>query len=185
MKDLQSGSKSGQHITITLEIISEDEQDAGPVTAAEVGQETVDALRKNGYTVQPIYTGQRGGFLVEVITLLENLPGDIWSHKDILDVLSALCTIFGTIIPIAKHVLKREQKRAANDQTQKLPIKIAVEIDGAPISIEAPDLEAAEGAMKLAKRFQVSHPTIAERVTPHSNVKIKGSIPKSQPRPRR
>ncbi len=183
--DLQSGSESGQHIAVQLEIVSEDEQDAGPATAAEVGQDAVDALRKNGYTVQPIYTGQRGGFLVEVITLLENLPGDIWSHKDVLDVLSALCTIFGTIIPIAKHMLQRDQKRVANDKTQKLPIKITIEIDGAPISIEAHDLEAAESAMKLAKHFQASHPTITEKVTPHSKVKIKGSIPKSQPHPRR
>jgi hypothetical protein len=58
------------------------------------------------------------------------------------------------------------------------PIKITVEISGVPISIETPDLEAAEGAMKLVQRFQTQHPTVASQVTSQSNIKVQGSVPK-------
>jgi hypothetical protein len=60
-----------------------------------------------------------------------------------------------------------------------------LEVDGASISIEAPDLENAEAAMKLAQRFQMQHPAVASQVTSQSSAKLKARVPKRPPRKRR
>lgn len=179
-------SKYPQRIAIQLEIVPEDIPDVDPAFVDAVGRDAIDALRNDGYTVQSVYTGRRGGILVEVIPFLTAIATDTWAQKDmVLADTSALVTILGAAIPIAKHILRAHEQRAPKDNTQKTPIKITIEIDGTPISIEAPDLESAEGAVKLAKRFQADHPGVAEKVTSQSKVRVKGHVPKNQPRRRR
>ncbi len=179
-------SKYPQRIAIQLEIVPEDIHDVDPAFVDAVGRDAVDALRNDGYTVQSVYTGRRGGILVEVIPFLTTIATDTWAQKDIvLADTSALVTILSTVIPIAKHILKAHEKRAPRNNTQKTSIKITTEIDGVPISIEAPDLESADAAIKLAKRFQADHPGVAEKVTSQSKVRVKGHVPKNQPRRRR
>ena len=65
----QSEPVSSDHSAITLEVISEDPQFADPALVDAVGRDTTDALRNDGYTIEPIYTGQRGGFLVAAAVL--------------------------------------------------------------------------------------------------------------------
>ncbi len=179
-------SSNPQCIAMQLEIVPEDVHDSDPAFLDAIGRDTIDALRNEGYTVQPVYTGRRGGILVEVIPFLTTITTGIWTQKDIiLADTSALVTIFGAVIPVAKHILKAHEKRAPRDNTPKTPIKITSEIDGIPISIEAPDLESADGALKLAKRFQADHSVVAAKVMPQSKVKVKCHVPKYQPRRRR
>jgi len=179
----QSEPVSSNISTITLEVVPEDPQQADPALVDAIGRDTIDALRNKGYTIEPVYTGQRGGVLVAVL-----IPFliDIWTSKDIiLADGSALVTIMTPIVIIIQHLREAHEKRVGNEAFQKTPIKITVEINGNPISVETPDLQTAEGAMILARRFLAQHPGAAVQMTSQSQVKITGSVPKRLPRKRR
>ncbi|MFL5625949.1 MAG: hypothetical protein ACJ788_10200 [Ktedonobacteraceae bacterium] len=179
----QSESDSSGRFIITLEVVTEDPHDADPALVDAVGRNTTDALRSDGYTIEPVYTGQRGGFLIDVVIPFLTT---IWVQKDvILADGSALVTIFTPVILVAKHLKEAHEKRVGKDANQQSPIKITTEIDGVPLSIEPPDLETAEAALKLAQRFQTAYPVVAAMVTPQSKVKVKGSVPKKPSRKRR
>ncbi|GHO96647.1 hypothetical protein KSF_066950 [Reticulibacter mediterranei] len=148
-----------------------------------VGRDTVDVLRDEGYIFEPVYAGQRGGFLVDVIVPFLNT---LWTQKDvILADSSALVTIFTPIVLIGRQLQEAYKKRSEKSNAQQSSIKLVTEIDGIPFFIEATDLEAAEAAMELARRFQMQHSVVAAKMTNRSNVKVKASIPKRQPRKRR
>jgi hypothetical protein len=154
-----------------------------------VERDAIEALQHASYTIRPVYTGQRGGeFLFEVITSLTNIATSVWANKagieEVANDLGALVTICVGIVPIAQHIVRAHKRRVGTVDTAQQPIKITVEIDGAPISVEAVDLEQAEAALKLARQFHVSHPTIATQVSPQSRVKIRDAVPK-KPRHRR
>jgi hypothetical protein len=179
----QTESDSSSNFTIALEIVPEDPQQAYPALVDAIGRDTVNMLRNEGYALEPVYTGQRGGFLVDVIVPFLNT---LWTQKDtILADGGALVTIFTPVVLIAKHLQEVHKKRAEKSNVQQSHIKLATEIDGAPFFIEAPDLETTEAAMSLARRFQAQHPTVAAKVTNRSNVKIKASVPRRQPKKRR
>jgi hypothetical protein len=59
---------------------------------------------------------------------------------------------------------------------ERHPVKISVVIDGAEVSVEAADLQEAEAALKLAKRFHSAHPAV--KVKPQSQVKAKVKVSK-------
>ncbi len=191
MTEQQVTSTTPQQIKFDIEIIPENAHEADPALLSAVGRDTIDALRRDGYIVeQPeVYTGEKGvgEILFQVIVWLENIPTEVWMHRDVADLLSALCSIFGTIIPAAKHLLASYQHRTSRNYEHVSPIKISVEIDGAAISVEAPDLEQAETAMKLAQHFYDKHPTITQKVVHQNqvNVKLKANIPRNPPRKRR
>lgn len=169
--------------TITLGVVSEDPQDSDPALVDAVGRDITDALSKNGFTIEPIYMGQRGGFLVNV--LIPFLAAT-WTSKDIiLADSSALVTLMAPVFTLVQHLREVHEKRVGKEAFQQAPIKISVKVSGASISVEAPDLETAEGAMNLALHFQAEHPTVASRVTSQSNVQVTGSVPKRPPRKRR
>jgi hypothetical protein len=171
-----------QQITLTLEVAPEDPQDADPALVDAVGRDTAEVLRNDGYTVEPTYTGQRGGFLIDVIIPLRTV---VWAQKEvILADMSALVSILSAAVLVVQHLRKAYEKRVGKDTIQQAPIKITAEIDGAPISIEVADLESAESTLKLVQRFQIQHPTVAAKITPQSTIKIKGRVPKRQSRKR-
>jgi len=176
----QAESDNSNRFRITLEVIPDDPHDADPALVDAVGRDATDALRNDGYTIEPVYTGQRGGgFLVNVLATA-------WAQKDlILADGSALITIFTPVVSLAKRLHEAHEQRAGKDAAQQSPIKITVEIDGASISIEAPDLENAEGAIKLAQRFQTQHPAVASQMTNQSKAKLKAGVSKRPPRKRR
>jgi len=146
---------------ILLEVQSEDEWESNPVATGEVGRNIVSGLRQEGYAVEPVYSGQKGALelLFTVWTALQSGAAEAWTH---IDAIAALCAIFETTKPLLLRVFKSQEKH---------PIKISVIIDGAPVSVEAADLEDAEAALKLAKRFHSAHPAV--KVTPQSKVKMK------------
>ena len=180
---LQQESDDPISLTITLELAPENSHDADPALVSAVGRDTADALRNDGYTIKPVYTGQRGGFLIDVVMPVLTAA---WTQKDIiLADGSGLVTIFTPVVLIARHLQEVHQQHVEKEAVQQSPIKITAEIDGAPIAIEAPDLETAEAAMKLARRFQTEHPAVASKVTSQSKTKLKGNVPKKPPRRRR
>jgi len=180
----QAESDNSNRFRITLEVIPDDPHDADPALVDAVGRDTADALRNDGYTIEPVYTGTRGGdFLVGILI---PMLVTAWTQKDtILADGSALITIFTPVVSFAKRLHEAHERRVGKDAAQQSPIKITVEIDGASISIEAPDLENAEGAIKLAQRFQTQHPAVASKVTNRSSAKLKASVSKRPPRKRR
>lgn len=186
----QSTASNPLQLLIQLEILAEhaDESDLAMVSA--VGRDTIGELQNAGYSVQAVPTGQRGAdILVDVITTLTNIGSNVWANKETFERLltdaGGLVTVCGGIVPVAKTLLRVFKKRAANSSIAQEPLKITVEIDGAPVTVEATDLEHAEAALTLAKRFHSSHPAVAIQVTPHSKVKLKASVPKTQQRKRR
>ena len=179
--DTQANSDHSNRFKITLEVVPDDSHDADPALVDAVGRDTADALRNDGYTIEPVYTGTRGGGLL--VNVVMPMLATTWAQKDIiLADGSALVTIFTPIVLIARKLHEAHDQRKGKDAAQQSPIKITVEIDGAPISIEAPDRETAE---TLAQRFLTQHPAIASRVTSQSKAKIKASVPKKPPRKRR
>ena len=182
--DTQAESDHASRFRITLEVVPDDPHDADPALVDAVGREAADALRTDGYTIEPVYTGTRGGGLL--VDVVMPVLATAWAQKEvILADGSALVTIFTPVVLIAKKLHEAHEQRKGKDAAQQSPIKIAVEIDGATISIEAPDLEAAEGAIRLAQRFQVQHPAVVSQVTSQSNARLKASVSKRPLRKRR
>ena len=166
MTESQRGSVDTPRFEILLEVKPEDERESNPVVIGEVGRNIVSGLRQAGYAVEPVYSGQKGALelLFMVGTVLQSGAVEAWTH---IDAIAALCAIFETTKPLLLHVFKAQEKH---------PIKISVVIDGAPVSIEAADLEDAEAALKLAQRFHAAHPAV--KVTAQSKVKAKVRVSK-------
>src|SRR5260370_35501200 len=132
----QAESDNSNRFRIPLEVIPDAPNDADPALVDAVGRDTADALRNDGYTIEPVYTGTRGGgFLVTVLATA-------WAQKDlILADGSALMTIFTPVVSLAKRLHEAHQLRAGHDADQQSPIKISVDIDRASLSIETPNRE--------------------------------------------
>jgi len=165
--------EQAQPLPVLLEIIPEDEQDTDPVAINEVGRSIVTELKQDGYAIEPVYTGQRGAIelLFTVMMFVQTVAVGAWTH---LDVIAALCTVFETTKPVLERIFKVHEKH---------PVKISVAIDGAPVAVEAADLQEAEAALILAKRFHTAHPSI--KMTPQSQVKVRTTVQKQQQRRRR
>ena len=166
MTDSQMSAAHAPGFSILLEVEPEDEQESNPVVIGEVGRNIVSGLRQEGYTVEPVYSGQKGALelLFTVWTVLQSGAVEAWTH---VDAIAALCAIFETTKPLLLRVFKVQEKH---------PIKISVVIDGAPVSVEATDLEDAEAALVLAQRFHAAHPAV--KVTAQSQVKAKVRVSK-------
>ena len=63
--DTQVELDNSDCFTVIVEVTSDDPQNADPTSVDAVERDAMDALRKEGYTVEPMYIRQRGGgFLV-------------------------------------------------------------------------------------------------------------------------
>lgn len=187
---LQPTSNSPLQLLIQLEILPEQADEADLAMVSAVGRDTIDELQNAGYSVQSVPTGQRGAeVLVDVVTTLTNIATNVWSNKEtierVITDIGSLVTVCGGIVPLMETLQRVFKKRTANTSNAQESLKITVEIDGAPITVEAADLEQAEAALTLAQRFHASHPTIAANVTTNSKVKLQASVPKTQRRKRR
>ena len=178
---------------IILEIIAEDQHDADPVAIGEVGRGILDEVKQDGSTVEPVYTGQRGGLelLFEIYnyvqTTAQMVGTDIYAQRDMIGVVANLVTVFVGVSPLATKIFKarekHEAKQAVVTREQLHPFKISVVIDGEPITVEADNFKDAEALLELAKKFHSAHPNV--NATPQSQVKIQASVPKKARRGRR
>jgi hypothetical protein len=178
----QSTSSPSQPLPIILAILPEDERDPDPAAINTVGRSIVGDLERDGYTVKPISTGQRGGLelLFQVVTnTLQTVGAEVWAQKDVLGILSDLCTIFGFASPLVLHLLRKHEKQPA----QGHEVKVSIRIDEAEIEVTAADVADDEHVLRLSERFLALHPSA--KVTPHSKVKVQGRVAKGQYRRRR
>lgn len=175
-------NKQQQTPPILIEVIAEDEHDRDYVAIGEASRAIINAVKQDGYAIEPQYTGQRGGLdlLFEVLPYLQTAWADIYAQKDAIGVIANLSAIFAAVSPIALTVFKAREKQ---DVVPPTPVKLTVMIDGAPITVEAANLKDAESALELAKRFHSAHPTV--KPTPQSQVKIQTRVPKKPKRGRR
>ena len=173
-----------QELVITFELVTdENESGSDPALVLAIGRDTVIALQQEGYIIRPIYVGQKGGFLVEIVTETMQF---IWNyHEEIIADLSGLVTIFGTIIPTIQKMLQAHEQRVGKEESATNPIKIKIEIDGTPIMVEAPDIVQAEASLKLAHQYHSVQPKAALQATTKSNVKVQGQVPARKRRQRR
>lgn len=187
---MQASPNMPSQMLIQLEILTAHAEDADLALVSAVGRDTIDELETAGYSTQPISTGQRGGgILVEVVTTLSTIASNAWANKESIERVitdaGGLVTVCSGIIPIAKTLTQVFKQRADASGNRQEPVKITIEIDGAPVAIEAADLEQAEAALKLAQRFHSAHTMVAQSVTPRSKVKLKAHLPKAPRRKRR
>jgi hypothetical protein len=182
-------SSSPAPFVMTLELVG-DKQGSDPAFVNAVGYESIDMLQQAGYTVRPVYTGQKGGgFLVEVVTTVTQLATAAWDHRaaveEVVNDLSSLVTIFGVALPVLKKVFHAYEERVGKEESVSRPIKMTLEIDGSPIVIEAAYVKQAEAILALARRFHSAHPVVATHVNGKSSVKMKGRVPARKQRRRR
>lgn len=102
-----------------------------------------------------------------VLTITAQIYSDLVEHKEALDILTDLATIFGVSIPLINAALKHFKKNDA---------KTVVKIGRNAIEIETSDLEGNKKAIsELAERFQKAHPN----AKPSKNVSINIKAPSS------
>ncbi|HEY6287185.1 MAG TPA: hypothetical protein VIX20_16085 [Ktedonobacteraceae bacterium] len=182
----QQDSATSQPIKLTLEVVPEDPLNSDPALVDAVGRDTADALRSEGYTVQPVYTDTRGGPLVEIITFLAQVAANAWANKEALiaDV-SGLVTILTAAATVVSKARQAYEKRVGKDTAQQYPISFTLDIDGMSIPFAVSDVENAEDIFKMAQRLQTSHPALAHSDPSQSKAGVKASVPKQPHRKRR
>jgi hypothetical protein len=175
-----------QPIKLTLEVVPEDPLDSDPALVDAVGRDTADALLSEGYTVHPVYTGTRGGPLVEIITFLAQVTANAWANKEALiaDV-SGLVTIIGAAAAVVKKARQAYEKRVGKDTAQQYPISFSLDINGMSVPFAVSNVENAEDILKMAQRLQTRHPTLALTDPSRSKTGVKASVPKQPQRKRR
>lgn len=191
--NLYPESQSEHQVTILFELISEGSNEVDLALVNAVGRDVTNALQNDGALVQSVETGAsaRGGeFLVEVITTVTTIAADAWAYKDafehVLNDAGSLVTICTGVVPLLQRLFQSHKQRTGQHTGTPLqPMKITLEIDGAPVTIEANDVEQAEAALKVAQYFYRSHPAVAKKVNSQSKVKVKGSLPSQPQRKRR
>lgn len=172
-----------QELVLTFELIPEGDT-SDPALIATLGHETVAGLQQDAYTVKPpVYTGQKGldSFLVELVLLVQQIATCVESNhaaiaEGIADI-SGLVTVFGGLIPVLKRLREAHKKQVGDTECMTRPIKMTTEIDGAPLVIEAADLDQADAALKLALKYRSAHPGKAAGVSARSKVRVQGQVP--------
>src|SRR5438552_657184 len=163
-----------EELVMTLELVA-DESEGDPALVNAVGRDTVTALQQEGDMVRPVYTGQKGGFLVEVVTTVTQLAITAWENRavaeEVIADLSGLLTIFDIVLPKLKQLLHAHEQRVGKEESTSNPMKIVLEIDGVPFSIEPSDVMQDDAASKLTLQFRSAHPLVAPQVTMKSKVK--------------
>ena len=182
----QQDSAASQSIILTLEVVPENPLDSDPALVDAVGYDTTSALRNEGYTVKPVYTGRRGSPLVEIITFLSQALATAWESKEILiaDV-SGLVAILTAATAVVSKVRKAYEKRVGRDTAQQYPISFTLEINGMSVPFSVADTASAEEIIQMAQRLQASHPALKGTDPSQSNAGVKASVPKQPPRKRR
>jgi hypothetical protein len=182
----QQDSTTSQPITLTLEVLPEDPVDSDPALIDAVGPDTANALRSEGYTVQPLYTGTRGAPLVEIIAFLSQTLATAWANKEALiaDV-SGLVTVLTAVTAVVKKAQQAYERRVGKDTAQQYPISFTLDINGMSVPFAVSDAASAEEILHMAQRLQASHPSLKGTDPSRSKTGVKANIPGQPQRKRR
>jgi hypothetical protein len=183
-------SEPSQEQVILFELVPESNDENDPALINTLGNQTTTQLQQEGYTVSPpMYSGQKGGFLVELVTAIQQIAVITWDNHAIIAEgiadLSGLVTIFGGLLPVLKRMIQAHQQQVGKAESVARPIKITAEIDGVPLIIEAGEVAQADAVIKLALKYHAFYPHKAAQATAKSKTKIQGQVPARKRRPRR
>lgn len=184
-------SEPSQEQLILFELVPEksDENDSALINT--LGREITTQLQYDeGFIVgSAVYSGQKGGFLVELVMAIQQVGAMAWDNhaliaEGIAD-LSGLVAVFAGVLPVLKRIVHAHEKQVGKTESTARPIKMTVEIDGVPVVIETAEVEQADAALKLALKYRSLYPDKAMGVTAKSKTKVQGQVPERKRRPRR
>lgn len=184
MTEHQAESSSSSQITITLEIVPVDPHDPDLALVNAIGHDATDALLQDGSRIERVYTGQRGGFLVDVTMFISTAATYVWSNKEVIiaDVSGIVTILTSTVLPMMRQLRQAYEKQVGKDIAEQRPIKFTLEIVGKPIQIEVADLENAEGVLRMAQRIHADYPGTTTKTLKN---RLTTSVPKGPVRKRR
>ena len=139
--------------TFTLEVLPDEPDEADPALVSALGNDVAQAFLKQDSSVEPVYTGERGGeFLVQIGVLLATA----WADKGaILSDLNALAGILTPLVLASRYLWHAYERRVGKEIATQKPLAITVEINGISIKVEAQDkADATKMANELAQELQ-------------------------------
>lgn len=143
-----ANAESQQPLTIQLEFVPEDTATTNMVEIADFNQtknEILAILRQNAdgqYTLQPERTGTKVAEPVSFIILLTAAVHLLHQNSDIIQ------DVIGTLTLVLQSLQMAADRRNQTDQQKDVPIKITVEIDGKPVTVETTNVDEAVNALK-------------------------------------
>src|SRR5207302_29206 len=113
-----------EHIQFILELESEDPYDSDPALLDAIGQSLAEALRQERHTVQPVYTGHRGGnIVIDICFALASFLSSVWIQKEvILADGSEIVTILAAGVGLKHFLQKVYEKRVGKNVAVSSPI---------------------------------------------------------------
>lgn len=154
--------------TVHLMFEPADPANRDPAALASVADAAVAALRHDGYTVTPVYTGTRGGDAFEIV---RQAAQAVYDNKDLL------IPLVGLAKPIVEYLLKQHEKKTSTPSQPAPATKVVVVIDQTAIPLNASD--AASDQTLLAALLR-AEPQLRDKLTPHSRVAVRvrvGTLP--------
>lgn len=168
-------------VTIRITFVSADEQQRDPATIGTIARHSIEELGQHGYTIQPAYSGTKGGEIFEIATQL---------GKNVVDNKELLIALIGVATPILTFLLDRQKKRlemneeqlAALNREQQQSIQIYLTINETTTPIAPFDLEDNE---RLLRKLLEQQPNLAHTVTSETIPEIEVHVQSKPPRLRR
>ncbi|GHO88833.1 hypothetical protein [Dictyobacter formicarum] len=164
---------------ITIELEPENADEWRTLDVSRLGQNFIRALPASDYTV--LYDGDeqvRGvdSFVVHVLMELTNAATYLWEQRAAieqgLEYTGTTISVCTGIISLLKQ-LKDTQKKQPEGESQG--ITFVVEVDGKKVTVQAPEVEDAEAALKLAQRLLSTAPA-GQQITSRSKIKVSGRV---------
>lgn len=159
---------------VQIQLIPENSE-VDPADILEVSRNLTTSLQKAGYTVKPIYTGQKGGnLLLEAFAALTPILQSGLTNKELL------LAMFKSCAPIVTHLVKQLEGKE-KDTPKPEPIKLRVEVPQVgTMEFQARDMEEAAGLAKLADQFVEKHSQTLLHLNSQTPIKITGTLPAPQ-----
>lgn len=135
------------HIQISVEPTKEAR--IGAIDLNILSQDIVDAIRADGMEPKGVYTGEKGG---EVIEVIRQIAQTTYENKDIIIALA------GVLAPIVSYLLKRKEEQRKKDDTvdRKLEyVVVVVQTDQAVRREIEIDRSLGENAKLLARLLEI------------------------------
>lgn len=175
--------ESPQTLSINLEIVPEDENDADPAAVNAFASHAISTLQneQEGLLILPLPTSQRGGLTLLfqiIIQGIQTIDSALLAQKDLIGVYGELLTIFTTVSTPILLLFKIHKKRSPLEQQHTIRVK--VKIDDAEIEFTSADAADDKRIMLLAKQFQEQHPQV--KPTSQSKITVQARVPKQPPR---
>jgi hypothetical protein len=148
-----------QPITIRLAFVEADPQQPDPATVDALGRAAFNALRGQGYAVEPAYTGAKGiGALYDVAIQATQVA---YENRELLTTLVEKATE----ILLVLVALRKEREKS----DEGVPAEITITIDNRSITLPPAEVESDQA---LLERLLQEHPDLPQAVTPTSQVTI-------------